>query len=134
MNGVTTAIVLYIFACVGYPQLIKNRPQFYAALGLLLLIILFDCIGHLPFPALASFAYFINALFQIGAIALLVMSTGGKSLRELTGDMSETIEVVRRGGETETLIVQPPADQPKPRVPPPAAPRKPADKSSIPLD
>ena len=31
MEGVTTAIVLFVFACVILPSLVKNRTQFYAA-------------------------------------------------------------------------------------------------------
>src|SRR2546422_10578256 len=40
LNGVTTAIVLFIFACVAYPTLVKNRTQFYAAFVSVLAIIL----------------------------------------------------------------------------------------------
>ena len=134
MHGVTTAIVLFIFACVAYPKLVRNRPQFYAALGLVLLIIVIDSVG-VTFPGLKHVAYFLNAILQVGAIAVLVLSTGGQTLSELTGEMANTIEVVRRGGEKETIIVPLTGEQPKPRTsgttPPP---RKPVDKPSIPLD
>ena len=135
MQGVTTAIVVFIFVCIGYPQLVKNRSQFNTTLGLVLLIVLIDGIGRV-FTSLTQFSYFIDALLQIGAILLLVMSTGGKSLSELSGEMVKTIDVIRRGGETETLIVTPQSEQPKPRAggPPPPPRSKPPDKSSIPLD
>lgn len=46
MQGVTTAIVAFIFVCLVYPHVVKHRPQFYVAIGLVLLGILLDAIGH----------------------------------------------------------------------------------------
>ena len=42
MQGVTTAIVAFIFFCVIFPERVRNRPQFYASLGLVALIILLE--------------------------------------------------------------------------------------------
>ena len=40
MEGVTTAIVAFVFVCIIFPHIIKNRPQYYAAVALVLLSIL----------------------------------------------------------------------------------------------
>jgi hypothetical protein len=117
MHGVTTAIVAFIFAGVIWPHLIKHRVQFYAALLVVLFIIVLDGIGY-------AFAgeggrkaiYSIVALFQASAILLLVLSTG-MSAKQLSGEMFHTIDVVRRGGEKETIIVPLRGEQPKVRDP-----------------
>ena len=143
MEGVTTAIVAFIFVCIAWPHLIKNRHQFYAALGLILLVIFFDCLGHMSNPASAEggggfrrFCYVVNAFLQIASILLLVLSTGGQTLGELAGDVGKTIDVVRRGGESETIIVPLSGEQPKPRdrgtVPARPAPRD--EDTSIPME
>jgi len=163
MQGVTTAIVAFIFAGVIWPHMIKHRVQFYAALLVVCLIILFDSIGRIwtstntPLTA-------VNGLLQIVGIVMCVLSTG-MSVKDLSGEVFNTIEVVRRGGEKETIIVPLRGEQPKPRgsagsaparvdldrdivaeeaaldakesarpvAPAPAAPARPAD-TSIPLE
>jgi hypothetical protein len=116
MDGVTTAIVGFIFAGVIWPHLIKNKVQYYAALITVVFIILLDGIGH-------GFAtpeggqrviYAIVALLQVSAIVLLVLSAG-MSVRDLGGEVLHTIDVVRRGGEKETIIVPLTGEQPKQR-------------------
>jgi hypothetical protein len=115
MHGVTTAIVAFIFAGVIWPHLIKHRVQFYAALLVVLFIIILDGIGH-------AFAgdggrkaiYAVTSLFQVAAIVLLVLSTG-MSAKQLSGEVFHTIDVVRRGGEKETIIVPLRGEQPKAR-------------------
>jgi hypothetical protein len=65
MEGVTTALVAFIFVCVVYPQTIKNRPQFYAAFAFICVIILLDGIGKMVgSPAFAAFAYAAVAVLQ----------------------------------------------------------------------
>jgi hypothetical protein len=116
MHGVTTAIVGFIFAGVLWPHIIKYKVQFYAALIAVVFIILLDGIGQ-------GFAdekggqrviYSINALLQISALILLVLSTG-MSAKDLGGEVFNTIDVVRRGGEKETIIVPLTGAKPKPR-------------------
>ncbi|HZL37818.1 MAG TPA: hypothetical protein VFC78_21045 [Tepidisphaeraceae bacterium] len=146
MQGVTTAIVALIFACVVWPHLVKNRTQFYAAIALVLGIIVFDCISHMsqlpagtpevPFPnpgptGLQRFCYVVEAFLQMAAILVLVMCTGGQTLGELAGEMHKTIDVVRRGGEAVTLIVPLKGEQPRPRGV--AAPRA-VEDTSIPME
>ena len=63
MEGVTTAIVGFIFVCMALPRLVKNRPQFYAAFAAVVLIVLFDTLAHLfsttPPPDVAATTLFL---------------------------------------------------------------------------
>lgn len=153
MEGVTTAIVGFIFVCLIYPHLVKNRPQFYSALGLVLVIILFDAIAHIATgqnAALFRVMYMLTALLQILTILVLVLCVGGLSVRDLAGEVARTVEVIRRG-EDKPVLVPLRGEQPLPReerperegpavVIPPAAPAPPRaappapDESKIPLE
>ena len=105
MEGVTTAVVAFILACVIFPHVIKNKPQYYGAVACVLLIILFSAldamVGSIGFRRFTSVMV---AILQIGAILLLILSAGGLSVRDLAGELSETIEVVRRGGDKEIIV------------------------------
>jgi hypothetical protein len=46
MNGVITAIIGFIFVCIIFPSLVKNRHYYYAALLLVLIAFFFDNIGQ----------------------------------------------------------------------------------------
>jgi hypothetical protein len=113
MQGVTTAIVAFIFAGVIWPHVIKHRVQFYAALIVVCLIILFDSIGRM-WPSTNTALTAVNGLLQVVGIVMCVLSTG-MSMKDLSGEVFNTIEVVRRGGEKETIIVPLRGEQPKPR-------------------
>ena len=113
MHGVTTAIVAFLFAGVIWPHLVKHKVQFYAALVIVVFIILLDSIAHL-FASPPKAIYAINGLLQIGALVLSILSTG-MSFKELGSEVFHTIDVVRRGGEKETIIVPLTGEQPKPR-------------------
>ena len=159
MHGVTTALVAFLLACVIWPHLVKNRPQYYAAFGMVCGIILFDALAAMiPQVSFDAFAYVMCALLQIGGILMFFMSAGGISARELAADMSRAYEVIRRGEEEKEVIIPRTGEVPRPRssydeeneeaqrrielnspdLPPPAAPAKPAeekkDSSSIPLE
>ena len=160
MEGVTTAIVAFVFVCVIYPQLVKHKTQFYAAFTAELVIILLHSLNVMIGTAgFQVFAGFLTGLLQLGAILLLFAACGGVTLRELGSEMHKAFEVIRRGEEEKTTIVPITGDMPKPRqqssaasapstdptvenidLPPTAGwpserppPRKPGD-SSIPLD
>jgi hypothetical protein len=116
MEGVTTALVAFIFVCVVYPQTVKNRPQYYAALAFICVIILLDGLARmLSSPTFGVFVYAVTAFLQVCTILLLFLSAGGITWRELAGDMSNAFEVIRRGGEKEVIIPLSGA-QPKPRA------------------
>jgi hypothetical protein len=116
MEGVTTALVAFIFVCVVYPQTVKNRPQYYAALAFICIIILLDGLAKmLSSSAFNVFVYATSAFLQVCSILLLFLAAGGITWRELAGDMSNAFEVIRRGGEKEVIIPLTGA-QPKPRA------------------
>jgi hypothetical protein len=119
MQGVTTALVAFIFVCVVYPQTVKNRPQFYAALAFICVIILLDGLGEMISPTAESpfraFVYAAVALLQVCAILLLFLCAGGITWKQLAGDMGNAFEVIRRGGQKE-VIVPLTGEVPKPRA------------------
>jgi len=151
MNGVTTAIVLFIFAALAFPRLVKNRPQFYMAIVLTLGIILIDALAHaVGSNGFTAVAYFLAGILQIVTVILIVLSAGGLSPRELGGELSGAYEVLRRGEtEKETIIplsaaalkkdqaeapAESPPTSPSPAsAPPPHPPRK-ADTGPLPLE
>ncbi len=123
LEGVTTAIVAFVFACVLFPHVVKNKTQFYAAFGAVVVIILLHSlntmIGSAGFQVFAGAA---TGVFQVVAIVMLFMSAGGLTLKELGGEMSRAYEVIRRGDEEKTVIIPLSGEQPRPRQQPPAAP------------
>jgi hypothetical protein len=111
MQGVTTAIVAFIFVCMAMPRLVKNRAQFYCAFVAVLLAIGLDALAHM-FPGTAEnpggmvkFAYVATAFLQVAAIVLLMLAAGGLSAGELAGELKGAYEVVRRGGEEKEIII-----------------------------
>ena len=156
-EGVTAAIVAFLFVCLIFPSLVKNRPQYYAALGAVLLIILLHAMAAMIKAAgFVVFAGFFTALLQMAAIVMLVLCVGGLTVRDLAGDMSNAFEVVRRGGEEKEVIIPLPAhmeekrreaqaasaaargdaDAPRERInlTPDVPPEKKPENSSLPLD
>jgi hypothetical protein len=133
MQGVTTALVAFIFFCVVFPERVKNRPQFYAALGLICGIIILDALGYSIGGKFAVLVYFADAFMQVGAILLLFLAAGGITWRELGSDMAHAFEVIRRGGEEKEVIIPLTGQQPRPREPSEApAERIPIDEPSPP--
>lgn len=110
MQGVITAVVAFIFTCIVFPSLVKSRPQYYGALALILMAIFLDALGialsdNKEPSTFRAFVMIVDAILVICSIGLLMLSTGGLSARDLASDIGKTIEVVRRGGEKETIIV-----------------------------
>ena len=112
MEGVTTAIVLFVFVCVLFPRLIDNRAQYYIAFLCTLLIVVLSAVSLVFRPG--STAHLLCLLgvagLQVLAILLLFMSAGGLSVRGMTSEMMGAFEVIRRG-ETEKEIIIPIGDQ-----------------------
>lgn len=116
MHGVTTAIVAFILACLIFPKVVKNKPQYYAAVGLVLGIILFDALAKvIGAQGFRNFTYVLTAVLQIGAVFLLILSAGGLTVKDLAGDLADTFEVIRRGGEEKEIIIPRRGETPKPR-------------------
>lgn len=146
-EGVTAAIVAFLFVCLVFPSIVKNRQQYYAALGSILVVIFLHAIGSMiKSAAFTVFEGFVTALLQIGSIVLLFLAVGGLTARDLAEDV---VEVVRRGNEEKEVIIPLPPhlqaqkearaaereDAPRerinltPDVPPPAE-----QKGSLPLE
>jgi hypothetical protein len=118
MEGITTAIVAFIFVCVIWPHLVKNKTQFYAAFAAVLLIILLNSLSVMIGGASAGFQVFSGAatgLLQLAAIVLLFSGAGGISVKQLTGEMARAYEVIRRGEQEKTVVIPMTGEQPRPR-------------------
>ena len=113
MQGVTTAIVAFIFVCIAMPSLVKNKNQYYAALIAVLFVIFIDAVAHM-FPATSIYAvsYVLTGFAQIIAIVMLLLAAGGLTVGQLGGEM---IEVLRRG-ETEKEIIIPLSEEAKQKI------------------
>jgi hypothetical protein len=141
----TTPLIAFLFVCLIFPKIVRNRPQFYISFGLLVLILLLSIVARI-FPN-DKFVYFISVIIDVLRLVvfiLLVLCAGGLSLHELSGEVFRSFEVMRRG-ETEKTVIIPLTGQ-KPRVKEPEeepeptrqsidTPTQPPDSSSsIPLD
>jgi hypothetical protein len=125
MEGVTAAIVAFLLTCVVFPTLVKNKPQYYAAFGSILLVIFLSGLEVvIATPAFHALATFLICLLQIGALILLVLCCGGLTWKELTDEVGEAIEVIRRGETEKEVIVPLRGEQPAVSRPdPPVAPQ-----------
>jgi hypothetical protein len=141
MEGVTTAIVAFLFVCVVLPSLVKNKPQYYAALGAILIVILLGgleaVIDSGPFRALATF---MTCLLQALAMILLILSCGGLTWRQFGAEVTQAIDVIRRGESVKEVIVPLRGDEPflkkkadAPEAPPRTAQPAGESDSSVPL-
>lgn len=123
MQGVTTAIVAFLFVCMAFPSIVRNRPQYYAAMVLVLLIILLDAIGHMSINQIIRvdatngrvlsdqissfriFLYVTAGFFQVASILLLFLSAGGLTPRQLAAELKGAYEVIRRGEQEKTVVI-----------------------------
>lgn len=106
-DGVTTCLLAFLFVCLVIPSLVRNKTQYYAAMGFVVAIIFLHAVGLMIKTAgFQVFAGAATGLLQVGAILLVVLSVGGLRLRELAGDLKEAYEVIRRG-ETEKEVIIP---------------------------
>jgi hypothetical protein len=156
MDGVTTAMVGFIFVCIIFPRLVRNSAQFYAAFGLIVLMLLLGSLaGMFASDKFSRFASAVNGLLQLVSLILLVLATGGLSINELAGEFKGAFDAIRQGPDAgKPMIVPLTGAQPRVRdeddeevrtvhtietppggVPPvPPAPRRPEDSGSIPLE
>ena len=71
------AIVGFILAALAFPNLIRHRSQYFAALGAVGVVIVLDALAHvIHSDGFDAFAYFFCAAMQVCAVGLLVMSAG----------------------------------------------------------
>ena len=110
--SISVPIVAFIFACIIFPKIVKNKAQFYMGFALLLVILVLDVIVDLSDPA-AKFFKVMRGVLWIVDFIILVLATGGLSLRQLTDEVKGAYEVMRRGEDTKTVIVPLPEEMKK---------------------
>jgi len=115
LDGVTTAIVLFLFVCIAMPQLVKNKTQYYAALAAVVVMIFLHALAiPLGTTGFVMFAAFFTGILQIAAIVMLVLCTGGMSFQQFKSEVGNAYEVIRRGEEKKEVII--PLHGQKPRA------------------
>jgi hypothetical protein len=116
MNAIPAIIVAFVFVCILFPRLVKHHAQFYTAFGLILITMLLWTIatmfGNPPFERFISV---MNGFLTIAALVLIVLATGGLSLKDLAGEFKSAIEVIRRGESDKEVIVPLTGEMPRPR-------------------
>ena len=116
MEGVTTALVAFIFACVIFPHLVKNKTQFYGAFAAVIAIIVLHSLNTMiNSVGFQVFAGALTGILQVCALVLLFLAAGGITLKELGSEMGRAYEVIRRGENEKTVIVPLSGEMPKPR-------------------
>ena len=140
----TTPLIAFLFVCLIFPKIVRNRPQFYISFGLLVLILLLNIVARI-FPN-EKFVYFLSVIVEVLRLVvfiLLVLCAGGLSLHELTGEVFRSFEVMRRGDTEKTVIIPLTGQKPRTKEPeeepePPRhtidSPTPPEGTSSIPLE
>src|SRR5436309_15151282 len=111
----TTPLIAFLFVCLIFPKIVRNRPQFYISFGILVLILLLNIVARM-FPG-EKFVYFVSVIVDVLRLVvfiLLVLRAGGLSLHELTGEVFRSFEVMRRGDTEKTVII--PLHGQKPRA------------------
>src|SRR5258708_39352767 len=84
LDGVTTVLVAFLFVCLVFPAIVKNRTQFYAALAAIVGILLLHTLALAlnRSEALIVPVGVFTGLLQIIALILLVLCVGGLTARE----------------------------------------------------
>jgi hypothetical protein len=119
MEGVTTAIVAFLFVCIVFPTIVKNKPQYYGAFAAIVAVIILNGLMYaIHSGAFDAFSYFMICLLQVAAMILLTLAAGGLTFRQLAGEVTEAIEVVRRGETQKEVIIPLTGQQPPPRTSP----------------
>jgi hypothetical protein len=107
LDGVTTVLVAFLFVCLIFPSIVKNRPQYYAALAMIVFILLVHTMTLMlnKSDAIVVAGGVFTGLLQICALLLLVLCVGGLTARQLAGDMARAYEVMRRGDTKKEVII-----------------------------
>src|SRR5688572_5764927 len=105
--ALTLPLIAFLFVCLIFPKIVRNRPQFYISFALLVLILLFNILSaiFMRFEGFVRFMTIMSHIFLLGAFILLVLCAGGLSLHELSGEVFRSFEVMRRGDTEKTTII-----------------------------
>jgi hypothetical protein len=112
--ALTLPLISFLFVCLIFPKIVRNRPQFYISFALLVFILLFNILAAIfRAEGFVRFLGIMSQIFLLGAFILLVLCAGGLSLHELSGEVFRSFEVMRRGDTTKTTIIPLTGQQPK---------------------
>lgn len=116
-DGITIAIVMFLFACFVFPKTIKHRTQFFAAFFVTVFIVLLATLRLMLYESAAMYVLLgvLTGVAQMIAMILLFLSAGGLSMGEFAGELKGTYEVIRRGQEEKEVIVPITGEQPRSR-------------------
>lgn len=105
--SISVPIVAFLFVCIIFPHIVKNKPQFYMAFAVLIIILLLEVVADVAGGSigLARLLHVTHGVLYIVDLVLFVMATGGLSLHELSGEFKNAYEVMRRGEDRPTLVV-----------------------------
>ncbi len=117
MNDVVTVLVAFVFVCIIFPRLVRDRTYFYLALSGIVLVLLIDCLVGVVAGAtgLVRFLMVIRGLSVLGSFVLLVVSAGGMSIGELIGEFGGAMEALRNPESHKPTIVPVTGEKPRPR-------------------
>lgn len=117
MEGITTALALFLFAGLIVPSLIKNRQQFYIGFCCILVIVLITTLSLMIRTSFMQvFGGVVVGLSQLVGLVAFFMCAGGLSLREVGKEVHGAYEVIRRGGEEKEVIIPLSGQRPPERV------------------
>jgi len=140
----TTPLIGFLFVCLIFPKIVRNRAQFYMSFAILVLILVLNIIASM-FHEHTGFVYFLSVIAEVLRLVvfiLLVLCAGGLELHELTGEVFRSFEVMRRGDTEKTVIIPLTGQKPRAREEPEEPPRQtidtptppPESASSIPIE
>jgi hypothetical protein len=112
---ISIPVVGFIFVCIVMPRLVKNKPQFYMAIAVTLVILILNAIVDVSGGAIGFIRFLIvlRSVLWIVDFILLILATGGLSLHEFSGELGNAFEVMRRGETTKEVIIPLTGQQPK---------------------
>lgn len=125
LDGMTLLLGTFFFYCLAHPERVRNRTQYWAVFGCLLLIILLYTLRLMlsDNATIQVFAGVMIGLLQAAGLVLTVLYVGGLRPSELASELRDAADEFRRGGEPAKPVIVPlTGEQPKPReepVPPP---------------
>lgn len=122
MLAITTACVGFIFVCIIFPHLIRNHNQFYLSfVGVGVILLCEALVQMFAGTGFAQAMQVILALLNLLVFVLLVVSTGGLSLKDLAGRVGGAVQTFRHGEQDKPVVLpigpqhQKPAARPKAR-------------------
>ena len=117
MEGITTALVLFLFAGLIVPTLVKNRQQFYIGFCSVLVIIVITTLSLMIRTSFMQvFGGVLVGLAQLVGLVAFFMCAGGLSLKDVGKEVHGAYEVIRRGGEEKEVIIPLTGQRPIERV------------------